>query len=587
MADKQLTESAWKAFAKGKNYKDSAFVKALSEVEKSEKGPADERVQRLEELERQAAALQKANKADKALAEYIGDLEKALERSMKDAERAAKEEVDRDEEAEEPALLTSKLIPLLRQVKKGVVMHAAVAVAGKQTAVMLAKREISTGRRKLLAEYLGSPGGIKYHKGQCSQAEGGAVLFAMETGGGGGLAKRLRQALLDQTGLRIKVKVRAADTGEEEEDGEADADEAKGREGTHAPEAADLLKGLYAERAQAIEPRVADALKKGAGDVGKIRAVNLFAGEKADGGDYTAALKALDQLEKLLPQEGQAPAAPGGPQTFKERAAAMAARVRQAEAAGMPEAQRLKQMLTSAIGAAARGEPGTASTLLDEIEERLDQALGSGTAGVQQAALWDARIDEAEQMLQRLLKSNAAEGAKAQAVMKLARDRAGAGEHAKALAALEQMKKMVAAADAAGGGSTAGEGGHKGIAKYRASLLQFNQARDAVKRQLGGLRKAIPAQLPDEDGLAEKLTQTLDEFAQSMQDAVDEAINKLDPNNPVPREVADRIAAFEDELAASALVKHVDGNPFGIQVSVGETLGKALKAVRESMPTPA
>lgn len=590
MADKQLTESAWKAFAKGKNLKDSAFAKALSEYEKSEKGPGHGQLEALDELEKQAAALEKAYKADKALAGYIGDLEKALGKARKDAERKAEaEQAAADEEENEPALLTSKMVPLLRMVKKGEVMQAAVAIASKQTAVMLARRTISPARRKLLAEYMGSPGGVKYHVGQCSQAEGGAVLFAMETGGGGGMAKRLRQALLDQTGLRVKVKVRAADTGEEEEDDEAEAGAPASANAGLSQEAVNLVKGLYEERWKAIEPRLNETLSEQPVDGGKLRAVSAFAVEKAESGDYNAALKALDQLEQLLQEEdrsvGDKPAA--GPKTFKERAAAVAARVKQAEAAKLAEAPKCKSMLTSAIGAASRGEPDTASTLLDEIEAMLDKAMGSGTAGVEQAALWDARIDEAERMLQRLQKSNPGEGEKAAKVMALARDRAAAGEHAKALAALEQMKKMVAAADAKPPPS--GERGHPGLVKYRGSLLEFNKARSLVKTQLANLRLAIPAQMPDEADLADKLAEKLDELAEAMQDAVDQAINEAakNPADPVPQEVADRIAEFEAELASSKLVKHVDGNPFGIAISIGQTLGNALKAVRDNMPTPA
>jgi hypothetical protein len=609
MADKQLTESAWKAFAKGKNYKDSAFAKALSEFEKSEKGSPDDQLEALDDVEKQAAALEKAYKADKALADYIGDVEKALKKARKDAERQAEAAAEAEEEDNEPALLTTKMVPLLRQVKKGDVMQAMVAVAGKQTAVLLARRAISPAKRKLLAEYMGSPGGIKYHKGECGQGEGNAVLFMMETGGGGGLAKKLRQALLDQTGLRVQVKMRAADTGEEEDDGEGEGDDAAdGGAATAEQNTADALARVYDQRSAALEPRVLDALRGRGADSSRIRAVSMFAGEKRGSGDLTAALKALDTLEGLLAasEKGGTPgttaatpaaggataAAPESADTtvdpaaaFKVRLAALMPKVQQAIATDGPEAGQVKAKTASAGAAAQRKEFGIAGALLDEVEELIAKAAGAGLGGIDQAALWDQRVDEVEQMLQRLLKVNAAEGEKARKVMAFARGKATAGSHAQALAALDQVAKMIAAADATP--TRSGEGGYKGIVKYRTSLIEFRRAAGTVESQIDALRKAIPAQMPDEGDLADELSSTLKALTASMLEMVDEAMNTADDQaTPITRELASRIQAFQDEVASSELVKHVDGNPFGVKVAVAQTLGPALAAVRAAMPAP-
>jgi hypothetical protein len=56
----------------------------------------------------------------------------------------------------------------------------------------------------------------------------------------------------------------------------------------------------YRARHQALEERLAAALKDPARDASRLRAVSAFAAEKAEAGDFDAALKALKQLEDAL-----------------------------------------------------------------------------------------------------------------------------------------------------------------------------------------------------------------------------------------------------------------------------------------------
>jgi hypothetical protein len=60
------------------------------------------------------------------------------------------------------------------------------------------------------------------------------------------------------------------------------------------------LKPDFDRRFAELDRRVQEALKAGAGDVSKIRSVVGSASEMGAAGDYATALKALDQLEKLL-----------------------------------------------------------------------------------------------------------------------------------------------------------------------------------------------------------------------------------------------------------------------------------------------
>jgi len=238
MAEKQLTEAAWKAFAKGKAYKDAALVKALGDLARAERDTPEAQAKSVDALEKQAEALLKLYKGDKELSAYLADLGRAADRMRKAAELAAKKAVelaakkaredandqareqahgDEGDAEESPALLTTQMLPLLRLVLKGDGMHALVASSGKQVAVMLARRPIPTGRRKILAEQLEGASSIRYFAGHCVR-EDGATTFILQAQVAG-LAKKLKAALLAQTGLRVnKLRCRG-------EDGETDDDD--------------------------------------------------------------------------------------------------------------------------------------------------------------------------------------------------------------------------------------------------------------------------------------------------------------------------------------------------------------------------
>lgn len=537
MADKSLTESAWKSFSKGKSYKDAAFVKSLSELDKAEKKGPEALLEALDAIEKEAAALEKANKADKALADYVDDVEKAVKRERKDAERARDEaEEAADDEPDEPALLTSKLIPLVRVAKKGEPLQVLVSVVGKRAAVLMSRKPISNSRKKLLVEYLDESGSPKHHRGQTAAGPGGGVLFEMLTGGGGKLAKLVRQAVLDQTGLRLKVQLRAADTGEDEIDGEDEDDPAASATASsaQAPAAEDPQARRYEERRAALDAPMLAVLRANHPNASKIRAVQAFADEKAgaDKPDYVAALKALDQLELLI--KGAAPAATPASTAAAEPAAAPAA------------------------GGAASAE------------------------GYQQ------RLQEVERMIQRVRGADPALADKLNKLVAFAGTKAAASAFAQAIAALGEAAKMVAAFDATGESrATSGETGYKGIVAYRTSLIEFRKAAAAVNQRIQQLRSAIPAQLPDEDDMASELSDTLTEYTDAMLEAVDAAMNASENEaSPITRDLASRIEDFADEVESSELIKHVDGNPFGVKVDIGATLGRALKAVRAAMPAP-
>ena len=240
---KLLTDSAWKdVLAKNKGIKDNGLLKVLAEIKKLDDDDHDGAHKRLEEVQKLVTQLKKAKEvsAIQVVTKFLAELANATETAVRDvvkdkaeaqktskialaaAEAKKKEDDDKkkggdEEEEEESALLTTKLIPLLRSVKKGERMHTMVATSGKQAVVMLSRKPISASRRKILSDELGTSGGVKYAVGHCV-SEHGVVSFVLSTEVAG-MAKKLKLALFQQTGMRInKLSCRG-------EDGETDADE--------------------------------------------------------------------------------------------------------------------------------------------------------------------------------------------------------------------------------------------------------------------------------------------------------------------------------------------------------------------------
>jgi hypothetical protein len=228
MADKHLTELEWRKFAKGKGLKDTPLVKALATLEHAK--TASDRADALSEIGKQSAILLKAGKGDQALVDYLGELDKTVEQRLVSAKAEAKREQARaaDSEEEGPAVLTTGLITLLKEVLKGQPMQAMVVTDGKRYGVLLSRRALAPTRSKLLKEYLGLTASKPPILGQCI-FEAKAVTFALE-GEAAGLAKKLKQALLNQTERRWNVRVRGQSPDDVDEDLDAEEEEKREEE---------------------------------------------------------------------------------------------------------------------------------------------------------------------------------------------------------------------------------------------------------------------------------------------------------------------------------------------------------------------
>ncbi len=313
MADK-LNEGSWTSLVKKLKVEldDKALVKALAHFDKTDAAKPAPRMDALddviEQLKKQVLALAKRKKelGDKPFAELKNKLDELLdlaERELKSMKSAA----EADEEEESPVLLTTRMLPLLRELKKGETrMPALIAVSGKDCAVLILRRAISPSRRKLLNEALGVSSGVKYIVGE-SLYENKALTFVVQSTAAG-LAKKLRQALLDQTGLRLKVRVRGEDGddehGEDEEEGggvpEAPQMAAAASAAAATPSApvASTEALAFKSRLEALLPRL-----KGS-DAARLKASE--AGAASRNRDWAGAMHLLDEAEALLTQ----PAAP-------------------------------------------------------------------------------------------------------------------------------------------------------------------------------------------------------------------------------------------------------------------------------------
>lgn len=243
MADK-LNEALWTAFTKKHKLEldDGPLLKALARFDKTDEAKPGPRLEALKDLAEQikkqtaAATKQKKTLGDKPFAEVrdkLADLLDLAESLQKKTEAAAAQNAEGDDEDSSPVLLTSKMLPLLRELRKGEArMPVMICLAGKATSLLIMRRAIAPSRRKLLAEATGATGGFKYIVGECL-FENKALTFVVQSPAGG-LAKRLRQALLEQVELRLKVRVRGDDGDDEDGENEGEGEGEGGHGGENA-----------------------------------------------------------------------------------------------------------------------------------------------------------------------------------------------------------------------------------------------------------------------------------------------------------------------------------------------------------------
>lgn len=535
-----LTESGWAGFTKKlkADLDDAALVKALARLDKAPAGKPEARQEALralvDEIRKQVTALGKRKKdlGDKVFGEAkdkLYALLDAAETAQKDAQRSA--EAEGDDEEEGPALLTTKLLPLIREVRKGeLVLQALVAVAGKETVLLLSRKAISPARGKLLKEQMTNPAGLKFIRGDC-RFEQNALTFVVQAPAGG-LARKIKEALLGQTGLRLKVRVRGEDgeesDGEESEGqgeavpavGEGAASQSEGAGSQGAAAASDTERVYRALRAE-IHGRLEQAVRAGHAEAAEWNSFIEFADYRADEKqDYATATQSLNQLKMLLdglPQAATEPAAPVDPgAAFNARLAALLPLIKQAIAGGVPAGQDVKLKVSEAGVFARKRNFDEAHRLLDEAEALL-RAAGLAT-------------DPADPE-----------------------------------------------------GEPAGAGGPKTFVGYAKARLAWLDTRKQVAAELQRLERAILQAYAGSSslGAVQTATRSLDEVLtildERLADKLDEGLNAADPaaRQAIHRQAAEIIGRYQRFIRTSPLMRQVDDNPF-VAVNVQERLSTTL-----------
>jgi len=402
MAEK-LSKEVWVAFAKKNklSLEDGALIKALEKFDKCDEKQHEARSAALEgiveQVKKQVVLLAKAKKdlGDKLFGQTKDKLYELLDESEKlQKSEGKKAEEAEDEEADSPTLLTSAMIPLVRTLQKGeTTMPALIAITSKKAAVLISRRAISPSRRKLLAEYLQETGGIKYLIAQCTGASG-QLEFQLDSSPGG-LSKRLKQAVFEQTGLRTRISLRFGE--ESESDGEEE-------EGNGGAEAEDPLLAAYMARFEALDEPYRQALRRSPETATKLTAVHGFAIDKAEAHQYQAALQALDRLDKLIQETPAATTVGAQPQSFvaftqtrlawDQTRKAVQADLRKLEAEILARCKDESDFADIEVGAKTLYE------MLDVLDERLidklDEALNAATPQARQQLHLQAReiVDE-------------------------------------------------------------------------------------------------------------------------------------------------------------------------------------------------
>jgi hypothetical protein len=446
MSERHLTEASWKTFAKGKGWKDDALLKALAAQARAEKAPEPaERIAAVDALAAEFAKLGKANPKEKELAAYVAEAAKAAQREKAAAQKEwAEREARQTKEAKEakeaqakakaaadaapgPALLGPKLLGFLRSVQGNdkLRLPAMVALAGKRAAAVVDRSSIGGSHRTMLQQHLGGSG-IKFIPGDlCWEAK--ALTFVLESSAGGPLATKLKLGLFEQTGQKLKIRVRTADSKDAEES--ADDDDATGAAPSSAPPAAGDRTDKPAARLIAqLEPLFDEMAKPGsplppdlAEPAAQAQRAFRMALELVEQGNDERALVILKKLAEggLLARLRAARAAPAaappgamGKPSLVEQRQFMLTRWKRVPLDLRAEVDALRKSVADDAGAGqadavAAGVKRYLDDLLEQVQARLDTAVGTGnTAAI--AGIRDAV--ESDPMLKHLASSPLGDG---------------------------------------------------------------------------------------------------------------------------------------------------------------------------------
>ncbi|RZL11200.1 MAG: hypothetical protein EOP40_03585 [Rubrivivax sp.] len=557
MADKYLTESEWKNFCKKPGYKAELLVKALAGLEKADKAGPQAQLKALDELDKQADVLLKANKADKILSGYLGEMAKAGKKLRKEADdalakaKSSSKDDDDDEDGPPAALLDpKKLLAQLNLCKRDsdrTVQFAFVDAKDKQDAALAMSPKVAG--RSLFAK-LQQAAGVKTGAYGSAWIDGTALMLQLDKPLGG-LVKKIRGPV-KACGFKISKVVLWNEDGtvfEQEDEPEDKAAPASGDAPAAKPAAPTAKVGAAgADAAVDFDTRLKTVVKrlealKATGAEG-IREIVLKVSEAG----VWSRKKELNKAEPLLAEAEamlEKVAAPSGAAGKAAGAAVPGAGApKPATAAGDPVAA-----FSDRLGRAVRGVQAlkaAGSPLLAEAAGKLKKADAVGRAKAFDQA--NELLDEVEQ----LIKQGAAPGKAAPAGGTPASGTsAGTGTGTGAAKAAPQPAADDEADD---------------ILEPKIALQRYAKARGQVLGQLDLLAKAVQA------SRHEKMDEALIEIR---------GVRANLSANPDTLRTAREVERY---LESDDVVADLDGpNPYGIDVGLQKTLLRAVYVLTASI----
>ncbi len=290
-------------------------------------------------------------------------------------------------------------------------------------------------------------------------------------------------------------------------------------------------------------------------DGSKLQGLFNQAGTVAKGKDFAAALKLLDQVEAGL-------AMPDPADEYRMREAEIGNRSGEMKQRG--DGAKILELFGQAAAAAAANDFAAAEKLLDQVEAGLAQP-DPAEAFRKRAAGIKARSGE---MTQRN------DGAKLKDLFDQAAIAAAGDDFAAAMNLLIQVEAGLSAPDAP-----------PPPPPTPSALAVWRDAKDAVDAQCGQLydklkRVGLPVLIEAANqienvlgGYRTKLVVALTNFDGAAGDAKEKARTAA----------IEVIGAYQDSIPNDIHVIAADSNPFGVQVTIRETLGAALNRLRQQL----
>ncbi len=397
MSDKHLTESPWKTLATKQKFKDPALGKALAAYENLGENEFQDRLKALEKIESEVASLLKDKevKKNEDLSDYLEEVDREIPKARrlvaaaeKKAEESEGDEEEEEDDGKDAGAIKKKMLALLNQVKtKGPEdkqLRFMALIAKGQSAVLLGKA-VGAGQKKALLEMVPNVQGPKFVTGDCVW-ESNAHTFVVEKVPSG-LGKKVQKALMAETGIKWKVRVRsldgseASDADDEQEVAEEEGEEAAGPQEATAPQEGvpnapppppPEKRAAFMERLKVLKPEMDKVIAANVAASAETKTLFAELAGLARGGDFDGALAEFDRLETLVKTGSRQMAEPAQEADiagkFRERLAAFLPKLKEVVTANPPLGGEIRTVVMEAGAQAKAGNYNQANALMDRAQ---------------------------------------------------------------------------------------------------------------------------------------------------------------------------------------------------------------------------